>query len=107
MRPLLVFDTDNCSQTLSTSLKTSWSNFRRRLHKLCKTSTFTYLYLIYVVVPELRNISERYIPQKATSNHAGLYEYESEIYIPKLAKANIFLCTRFKTNEKKKTSLLK
>ena len=65
---------------------------------------------MYVIVPELRNISERYIPQKATSNHApfeGLYEYESEVYIAKLAKANIFLCTRFKTNEKKTTSLLK
>ena len=59
---------------------------------------------MYVIVPELRNMSEQYIPQKATSNHVpfeGLYEYESEIYIEKLAKANIFLCTRFKTNEKK------
>ena len=60
---------------------------------------------MYVIVAELRNASAWYIPQKATSNHApfeGLYEYESEIYIAKLAKANIFLCTRFKTNEKKK-----
>ena len=58
---------------------------------------------MYVIVPELRNMSEQYIPQKATSNHVpfeGLYEYESEIYIEKLAKANIFLCIRFKTNKK-------
>ena len=58
---------------------------------------------MYVIVPELRNMSEQYIPQKATSNHApfeGLYEYESEIYIEKLAKVNIFLCIFFKTNEK-------
>ena len=58
---------------------------------------------MYVIVPELRDMSEQYIPQKATSNHApfeGLYEYESEIYIEKLAKANIFLCIRFKTNKK-------
>ena len=63
---------------------------------------------MYVIVPELRNMSEQYIPQKATSNHApfeGLYEYESEIYIEKLAKVNIFLCIFFKTT--KKTSLLK